>query len=166
MTTPEHAERVTHPTIAATGPTPPCATSTATSISASPAVKGRPRSSSQTTSRTSCPSHSSCNPLSRSCWIEQVLYRNGFLALILKPAVRGPQDRRGSPEPVALLYGPHVPSWVPGLIQAGEGGRSVGSAFNSLMKSEKGKEMMRRLQISYQRVEGETEVGQLKEMML
>lgn len=89
-----------------------------------------------------------------SSWIRSVLYRNGYLAVFLKP-----DDRKSSP--VALLYS-NVPPYLPGLIQAGEGGRSVGSAFNSLLKR---KDVQKKYGIEYQRIEGQDKVRELKEMM-
>lgn len=55
----------------------------------------------------------------------------------------------------ALLHG-DVPSYLAGLVQAGEGGRSVGSAYNSLIRS-KG--------YPYQHVTDSDAVRELKEMM-
>lgn len=57
--------------------------------------------------------------------------------------------------PTALLYGPKVPSYLPGLVAAGTGRRSVGLAFNRLVKSK----------YTYQRVEGKEQVKKLKEML-
>lgn len=143
---------VTRPLLSALESEPTSATLSPTTLStsASPVAKGRPRPS----------AHVRHHPLDRSSWIEEVRYKDGFLALFLKPTPRSPQDRRWSPQPVALLYGPNVPSWVPGLIQAGEGGRSAGSAFNSILKVRR-----EEMGIAYQKIEGKKKVQQLKEMM-
>lgn len=99
-----------------------------------------------------------------SSWIDKVLYRRvagrwGYLAVFLK-------SRNGPP--TALLYGPRdsgfsgVPSWMCGLIQAGEGGQSIGSAYNSLLKRV---DVQAKYGIQYQRVEGEDRVRELERMM-
>lgn len=85
-----------------------------------------------------------------SSWISKVSYKNRFLAVFLKDQ---PDE--------ALLYA-NVPEWMPGLIQAGEGGRSVGSAFNSLLKK---KETLEKYGIQYQRIEGKDKVWELRRMM-
>lgn len=108
----------------------------------------------------SSPAHK-VNP---SSWIDKVLYRRvagrwGYLAVFLK--------RRNGP-PTGILYGPKdsgcsgVPSWMCGLIQAGEGGQSVGSAYNSLLKRV---DVQEKYGIEYQRVEGEDRVRELERMM-
>lgn len=80
----------------------------------------------------------------QSSWILRVGYRRGFLALFL---------RDGS----ALLYGgpeTPVPSWVPGLIAAGTGRRSPGTAYHRLVR---GKYDCNRVPA--------TRIGELKAMM-
>lgn len=81
-----------------------------------------------------------------SSWIKSIQYKNvngtGYLAVFTD---------RGD----ALLHG-NVPSYLAGLVQAGKGGRSVGSAYNSLVRS-KG--------YPYQHVTDEVAVKELKEMM-
>ena len=77
-----------------------------------------------------------------SSWITSIRYRDGYLAVFTD---------RGD----ALLHG-NVPSYLAGLVQAGKGGRSVGSAYNKLVRS-KG--------YPYQHVTDEAAVKELKEMM-
>lgn len=99
-----------------------------------------------------------------SSWIDKVLYRRvagrwGYLAVFLK---------RRNGHPTVLLYGPKdsgcsgVPSWMCGLIQAGEGGQSIGTAYNSLLKRP---DVQAKYGIQYQRVEGEERVRELERMM-
>jgi hypothetical protein len=104
-----------------------------------------------------------------SSWIEFTKYKrlpdgSSYLAVFLKDQPETVQDWNsmahpaGRSEPVAFLYGgptSPVPSWLPGLLQAGTGRRSVGLAFNRLLKGK----------YTYQRVEGREQVEQLKEMM-
>jgi hypothetical protein len=80
----------------------------------------------------------------RSSWIRSVAYRAGFLALFLA------REDLHDP-PVALLYG-SVPSWVPGLLMAGTGRRSVGLAYNRLVKG----------RYAYQRITGGVQVDKLR----
>ena len=101
----------------------------------------------QTRSRRSSRSRSLKIP---SSWISKVSYKNGFLVIFLA-------DRPDE----ALLYA-NVPEWMPGLIQAGEGGRSVGSAYNSLLKKGETRE---KYGIQYQRIEGRDKVWELRRMM-
>lgn len=98
-------------------------------------------------------------PIIFSSWISQILYKrapdgSSYLAVFLKR-----QDRNDSP--TALLYGPNVSSYLPGLLSAGLGGKSVGRAFNKLVK---GKVASGELG-GYQRVEGREKVRELKRMM-
>lgn len=70
------------------------------------------------------------NPVDSS-WIESISYLKApdgstFLALFLAP--RQPQN-----SPRALLYA-GVPPWMVGLLCAALGGRSVGRAYNRLLK--------------------------------
>jgi hypothetical protein len=86
-------------------------------------------------------------PINSSSWISEVLYKrcpddSTYLAIFLKSGQ-------------ALLYS-GVPSHLPGLIQAGEGGKSVGSAYNSLVKGK----------YPYQRVEDDKAVKELRKMMI
>lgn len=88
-----------------------------------------------------------------SSWISDVLYTRTpdgqtFLALVLAP--RGSQG-----VPSALLYS-GVPSYLPGLLQAGLGGRSIGRAYHRLLRGKGYPE---------QTVVGEKEVGELKNMI-
>lgn len=57
-------------------------------------------------------------PISRSSWVSEILYHDGFL-LVVK------QDGTG------ILHGPDVPSWVSGLVQAA---KSTGRAYHKLVK--------------------------------
>lgn len=86
-------------------------------------------------------------PINSSTWISEVLYKStpdsNYLAIFL------------SSEPVALLYR-GVPSQIPGLLQAGLGGLSVGKAYNKLVKGK----------YEYNRVEGIEKVNQLRKMMV
>lgn len=84
-----------------------------------------------------------------SSWITSIRYRNvegsghtGYLAVFTS---------HGD----ALLHG-NVPSYLAGLVQAGKGGRSVGSAYHSLIRS-KG--------YPYQHVTDTKAVRELREMM-
>src|SRR5687768_16093338 len=91
-----------------------------------------------------------------SSWISDILYRRTpdgqtYLALILAP--RSPQG--SSAVPSAVLYS-GVPSYLPGLLQAGLGGRSIGRAYHRLLKGKGYPE---------QTVMGWKEVGELKKMM-
>lgn len=93
-------------------------------------------------------------PINSSSWISEVLYRStpdskeGFLAIF---TVTKPGD-----EPCALLYGPNVPCNIPGLLQAGLGGVSVGRAYNKLVKGK----------FEYTRVKGSKEVAELRQMLI
>lgn len=55
----------------------------------------------------------------------------------------------------AILYGPKLPSWLPGLVQAGTGGKSVGHAYHKLLRGK----------YPSQRVEGREQVQQLRQLM-
>lgn len=92
-------------------------------------------------------------PIDLSSWIEDIRYRRfpdgrAYLGIFLRPEIG-----EGA-EPVALLYGPEIPSWLPGLIQAGAGKRSVGRAYHRLVKG----------RFPFQRVTGAEAVA-LKEML-
>ncbi len=79
-----------------------------------------------------------------SSWITGTDYRNGFLALY-------------TADGAAMLYGGPtgpVPAWAPGLVHAGTDRRSVGLAYNRLIKGS----------YPYQRVEA-NRVGELRRMM-
>lgn len=94
-----------------------------------------------------------------SSWIASIAYlrtpdKARYLALFLK-------EKDGQEGKTALLYGPHVPSWLPGLLCAGLGGRSIGRAYNKLMKGGRAQEMG----LAYQRIEGREKVQALREMM-
>lgn len=83
-----------------------------------------------------------------SSWISEVTYRclpdgSSYLALFLED-----KDE-------ALLYGPFIPPWMPGLIAAGTGRRSVGLAYNRLLKGK----------YPYQRVVGRESVKELRKML-
>jgi hypothetical protein len=96
---------------------------------------------------------------SRSSWISSLLYKRcpdgkSYLALILKT--------EPDQEPKALLYGPDLPSWVPGLVAAGtpkgsgdEHYHSPGRAYHKLVKGK----------YQGQKVEGKEAVERLKEIM-
>lgn len=81
-----------------------------------------------------------------------------YLVFFLKPVVKinGVKE-----EPKALLYGPNLPSWVPGLIAAGrvktsEGEiNSPGAAYHRLVKGK----------YQGQTITGKDKVKQLREMM-
>lgn len=87
----------------------------------------------------------------KSSWISSILYKRtpdgaSYVSVFLKGA------------DAALLYGgptSPIPSWLPGLLLAGTGRRSVGLAYNRLLKGK----------YEYQRVEGKESVNALKEMM-
>lgn len=113
---------------------------------------------------------SSGNTSIPSSWISDILYRRTpdgqtYLAVVLKPkrsrtSRTPPGFPRGSVKdpseaPTALLY-TGVPSYLPGLLQAGLGGRSIGRAYNLLLKGKGYPE---------QTVTGRREVAELKEMM-
>lgn len=92
-----------------------------------------------------------------STWIQGFTYRRlpgdrgRYLALFLRP-----EDRKSTP--TALLYGGPVtpiPSYLPGLLAAGTRKRSVGTAYNRLLKG----------RYEYQRVEGREAVEGLKRML-
>lgn len=94
-----------------------------------------------------------------SSWIASIAYRRTpdkarYLAIFLK-------GKDGQEEETALLYGPTVKPWLPGLLKAGLGGRSIGRAFNRLMKGGKAQEMG----LAYQRIEGREKVQALRRMM-
>lgn len=89
---------------------------------------------------------------SRSSWIGSILYKScpdgsQYVAFILK--------REPGEEPLAYLYGPQVPEWIPGLVTAGTGKRSPGRAYHRLVKGK----------YPCQKVEGKEKVRELKEMM-
>ncbi len=96
-------------------------------------------------------------PTPSSQWIESIAYHDGFLALFL--------HYDDIDDTVALLYGPvpqglsgickPIPPWLPGLLKAGTGKRSVGLAYNRLVKG----------QYAYQRVEGVEKVNELRRLM-
>lgn len=108
------------------------------------------------------PRHYSAKPLDLSSWIDTVLYKRtpdgrAYLGIFLR------SEPGTGHEPVALLYGPEIlpdgtvrdiPSWLPGLVQAGAGRRSVGRAYNKLVKG----------RFPYQRVTGAEAVA-LREML-
>ena len=80
----------------------------------------------------------------KSSWITGTDYRNGFLALY-------------TADGAAMLYGGPtgpVPAWAPGLVHAGTNRRSVGRAYNRLIKG----------RYPHQRVEADR-VGELRRMM-
>ena len=93
----------------------------------------------------------------KSTWIDSIRYKRtptgeSYLAMFLRERKEGctlPQRN------VALLYGPNIPSWIPGLILAGTARRSPGRAYNKLLKGK----------YPYQRIEGRENVKELKEMM-
>lgn len=79
-----------------------------------------------------------------SSWITGTDYRNGFLAVYTSTGT-------------AMLYGGPtgpVPAYVPGLVHAGTGRRSVGLAYNRLVKGS----------YPYQQVEADR-VEELRQMM-
>lgn len=95
----------------------------------------------------------------RSSWIDSVLYKSthlghSYAAFILKPSAC-PVDAHNKPIPTAYLYGPEVPSWLPGLIKAGTGKHSPGLAYHRLVKG----------QYQSQKVQGQEQIDALKEMM-
>lgn len=118
----------------------------------------------------------------KSSWIQSIAYKalpdgTSYLVLFLKnqkkrcPSCGGrayvPTDSgKGRPcrdcwrtgeveQQVAILYGPNLPSWLPGLVQAGTGGRSIGHAYHKLVKGK----------FPSQRVEGREKVQELRRMM-
>jgi hypothetical protein len=100
-----------------------------------------------------------------SSWIDSILYKRtnsgSYLAVFLKSTTQVQSQapfEASQVEPVAFLYGgpsSPIPPWMAGLIAAGTGRRSVGLAYNRLLKGK----------FEYQRVEGRDKVQQLKEMM-
>lgn len=82
-----------------------------------------------------------------SSWISSIAYKRigeeSYVAVFLKNRSE------------AMLYGPNLPSWLPGLVQAGTGGKSVGHAYHKLLRGK----------FPYQKVEGQEKVRELKEMM-
>lgn len=98
----------------------------------------------------------------RSSWISSIAYRrtpNGERYLAVFVAPKHFPTCGGHSIPVAMLYGPAIPSWLPGLICAGnpkrDAGRSIGRAYNLLLKGKH----------PYQRVEGREAVNELRRMM-
>lgn len=104
----------------------------------------------------------------RSSWISSIAYRplpdgTAYLAVFLKTDDEMSADDWANPntpphhngKPVALLYGPDIPYWLPGLLSAGTGKRSIGLAYNRLLKGKH----------SYQRIEGAERVAQLKAVL-
>lgn len=95
-------------------------------------------------------------PLDHSSWISEVLYLacpdgRSYMA-IFKSTPPGEI-------PEAMLYGPNVPSWLPGLLQAGvtkDGKHSVGKAYNKHVKG----------RYQYTSVKGRKEVAELRLMFL
>jgi hypothetical protein len=92
-------------------------------------------------------------PINSSSWISEVLYRStksgqSFLG-IFKVTTPGS-------EPEAMLYGPNVPSHIPGLLQAGLGGLSVGKAYHAHIKGK----------YDYTKVVGAVEVAKLRNMLI
>lgn len=61
-----------------------------------------------------------------SSWISSVCYLKGADGRRFLIFFRRDEDS-------ALLYA-DVPEWLPGLVCAGKGGKSVGSAYNKLVK--------------------------------
>lgn len=92
-------------------------------------------------------------PINASTWISEVLYKRipsspgveetRYLAIFTQKGDR------------ALLY-EGIPSNLPGLLQAGLGGRSVGKAYNKLVKGK----------FPYQEVVGEEKVRELRRIMV
>lgn len=86
----------------------------------------------------------------KSSWIDSIRYKklpdgSSYVAIFLK------RDE-------ALLYGgpeSPIPSWLPGLVQAGTGGKSVGHAYHKLVKGK----------YTSQRVEGKEAVQELRRML-
>lgn len=103
------------------------------------------------------PTHASpLKPLEHSSWISEVLYLacpdgRSYMAIFKHTT---PGDT-----PEAMFYGPNVPFWLPGLLQAGvtkDGKHSVGKAYN---KHVKGK-------YQYTCVKGSKEVAELRRMFI
>lgn len=105
-----------------------------------------------------------------SSWISDILYRNGYLALILT-------RESAHDEPVALLYGRYgdkgeaIPPYMSGLLQmyrkrdaaTGNVTNSTGTAYNRLIKHAKGADGNSKY--VYQRIEGSFKVAELKRLM-
>ncbi len=96
---------------------------------------------------------------SRSSWISEALYKatpdgSSYLAIVLKDSAC-PVGSDNRPIPTAYLYGPDLPSWVPGLLVAGTGKRSPGLAYQRLVKGK----------YQSQKVQGETEIYNLRRML-
>jgi hypothetical protein len=77
-----------------------------------------------------------------SSWISSIAYTRGFLAVFLTSGT-------------VLLYA-DTPSWLPGLLCAGTGRRSVGLAYNRLVKGRG---------YQYQRIEDAARVAELRALM-
>jgi hypothetical protein len=87
-----------------------------------------------------------------STWISSIAYRAGYLAVFIAPD-HCPNSQVGR-IPVAMLYA-GTPSWLPGLLAAGTGRRSVGLAYNRLLKG----------RYAYQRIEGAAKIAELRKLM-
>lgn len=117
-----------------------------------------------------------------SSWIESIRYKklpdgSSYVAIFLKDkekfcgscngrgwvkTSRGPCEEclgkgRVNAQSALLYGGPDspIPSWLPGLIQAGTGGRSIGHAYHKLVKGK----------FPSQRVEGREKVQELRRIM-
>lgn len=99
---------------------------------------------------------SSFKPLDHSSWISEVLYLacpdgRSYMAIFKHTT---PGDI-----PEAMLYGPDVPSWLSGLLQAGvtkDGKHSVGRAYNKHVKG----------RYQYTSVKGRKEVAELRRLFV
>lgn len=73
----------------------------------------------------------------QSSWISSISYLplpspgQGWVAFFLHPKPRVNSCDDGE---TAILYGPDLPSWLPGLVTAGLGGKSIGRAYHRLVK--------------------------------
>lgn len=93
----------------------------------------------------------------RSSWIQSVAFKRvgnrTWLAVFIADE-HAPTSPGYGTIPVAMLYG-DVPSYLPGLLVAGTAARSVGHAYNALVKGK----------FPYQRIEGRERVQELRALM-
>lgn len=97
------------------------------------------------------PKASKKNPLSRSSWIAEVRYHDGFLVAFLKSGG-------------AYIFS-DVPSNLAGLVLAGTGGKSVGHALHQLLREKKEDGSLGNWKYMYQYQKDKKEVRELRRMM-
>lgn len=77
-----------------------------------------------------------------SSWISSIYYHSGYLVLFLRS------------DDAAMVYS-GVPPWVPGLLAAGTGRRSIGLAYNRLVKGK----------YTYQRIDKLSRIRELQQLI-